>query len=225
MAEKRDWGAIFGLGVQVGILCVLAWLVYKVKTWYNDESTRPTWLISILNIGNPVKYKKMTNYYPYDSNLTVLYDTKNTTANTCAANCSVTYGCNGIIWSPTADPKCQQVTSDFGTSIMVPRPGTDTYFKSSRNGSKWGFVKRTTSDYGFHSNVANQHYGTISTELDPVKLSNTCINQHTSNCAGFSTDTNLSQTWFIKDYSNVESSSNVTSYTLSLLTTAHWVEV
>lgn len=210
-----DWQQVFDVFMRVVMVGILIWIGYTLKKWYSDESTRPSWLISIINIGYPEKYKKLSGMYPYDSNLSIVVDTKSTSANTCMANCSVTYACNGTIW---ANATCSHVTSDFGKSIMVPRSGSDVYVKMSRTSPKWGFVSYPGKDLGFSSNVASQHYGTISTETNPEKLSNICIQQFlTSNCEGFSTDTNLNQTWFVTNASNIESVSNVNSYVLQLL--------
>jgi hypothetical protein len=221
MAQQGvKWGQILEVAWKAVIVCIVLYIAYTLKKYYSDPSTRPSWLIGIINIGNPVKYNKMTGMYPYDSNISVIEDTHSTTANLCASNCSVVYNCNGIIWDST----CKQVTSNFGKAIMVPRSGVDTYFKTTSTFPKYGFVS-LAKDLAFHSNVAKQHYGTISNEVNPEKLSNLCINQYTSNCVGFSTNVESNTTWFVNDYSNTEATSNVSSYVLTLLTGSRWTEV
>ena len=203
--------------VMVGLLI---WIGITIKKWYNDASTRPKWIANFLLMFYPVKYYKMAGSAPaVNSNLVMTQDSTSTTANACASNCSTTSGCNGFVFFSNT---CIQVSSDFGKAMMIPGPGTDTYFRQDTNSPKYGFVSQT-GDYAFASNVVSQRLGSILSIADPVALSNTCISQSSSNCIGFSyTTTAPAQAWLVKDTSNSVTTSNVSSFVIAQLTSGDW---
>lgn len=205
--------------VMVGLLI---WIGITIKKWYNDASARPKWIANFILMFYPVKYYKMTGSTPaVNSNLMLTVDSTSTTANACASNCSTAVGCNGFIFSSNT---CTQVSSDFGKAMMVPKPGTDTYFRQDTNSPKYGFVSQT-GDYAFASNVTSQRLGSILSVADPVALSNTCISQSSSNCIGFSyTTTAPAQAWLVNNTSNSVTTSNVASFVIAPLTSGDWTD-
>jgi hypothetical protein len=220
-----DVGQAVKLAITIAVLGLVAWAIYTITQWYKDPSKRPQWVIMFLNIFSPVTYDKMPGYVPTANstlNISTMYtfDPNSTTANACASNCSVNYSCNGIIFN---SGNCYQVSNSFGSLIMIPEAGYDTYIRSSAVHPKWGFVS-DTKDYAFatNPNLLSQHLGSPVNSTDPYTLSLNCIGQSTSNCAGFSTDSFMKQTWFVKDVSNNASTSNVSSYLLNTLTSANW---
>jgi hypothetical protein len=205
--------------VMVGLLI---WIGITIKKWYNDASTRPKWMANFILMFYPVKYYKMTDSMPsLNSNLVMTLDSTSTTANACASNCSTTVGCNGFVFYSN---KCTQISSDLGKAMMVPDPGKDTYFRQDKNSPKYGFVT-DTGDFAFSSNLVSQRLGSMLSIADPVALANACISQSSSNCIGFSyMTTTPAQAWLVKDTSNVESTSNVMSYSLAQLSSGNWVD-
>jgi len=219
-----DIGAAISLGSSLVMLGLLIWLAISVKKWYNDASKRPRWLMSILLVFSPVKYNIMINTVPnLQSNLIMVADTVSITANTCASNCSGVYDCTGFVFN-RATNVCTQVRGDFGKAIMIPKASYDTYFRQDKNSPKYGFVKQD-GDFAFSSNLVNQRMGSLLTIVDPYELSNTCIKQSTSNCVGFSYTTNVPlNSWIVNSTSNIESTSNVSSYALSQLFAGNWAD-
>jgi len=106
---------------------------------------------------------------------------------------------------------------------MVPQSGVDTYIKKTAVHPKYGFVS-SAKDYAFDATVVSQRYGTTLNSTDPNALSLNCIGQSSSNCSGFSTDSFMKQTWFVNDLSNTASTANVSSYTLTTLSSANWTD-
>ena len=214
---------MISIGKTLVIIGLLIWIGVTTKKWYSDTSTRPQWLVSFLVIFFPVHYDIMTGMIPHpDSNVTTIVDTSSKTANTCASNCSTLYGCNGFIFQKSTTT-CSQVTNDFGLNIMVPNTDYDTYIRQDKNHPKYGFLHRADpSDYAFSSNLVNQRLGSILSVTDPYKLANTCIQQASSNCVGFSFNSSTSNAWLVNDVSNIESTSNTVSYQYTLLTASSW---
>ena len=217
-----NWDKALQLLQSLVMFGLLIWLFITMKKWYNDESTRPKWLMSLIVTFSTVKYNKMTNTSPFvDSNVTVVVDSTSTTADKCASNCSTTYNCNGFVYMSNT---CTYVMSDFGTIMMVPKSGVDTYFRQDKNSPKYGFTP-ASGDFAFSSNVASQRMDSMMTVVDPYQLANTCIQKHTSNCVGFSyTTVDPKQSWLVNNTSNIESTANVMSYSLDLLGSGDWAE-
>ena len=219
-----DYDKAFQLGQSLVMLGILIWLGVTMKKWYNDEASRPRWLLSLIVTIYAVKYNKMTGSVPIPkSNVIFVSDSSSTTPAKCAANCSTTFDCTGFTFTSNS---CTQVMGDFGKAMMVPKAGWDTYFRQDKNGPKYGFVQQT-GDFAFSnsSNVVGQRMGSMLTIVDPYELANTCIAQSSSNCLGFSyTTVNPKQSWLVNNTSNIESTANVMSYSLDLLGTADWSE-
>ena len=209
-----DIGQAISLGIKLAILGVIIWIAVTLKKWWNSPGDRPTWVVSIVNMFQPVSYKKLTGLSPlFNSNVVTIADSS-PTSNACASNCSMVSTCNGFFFSNNV---CKQISSDFGTIVMVPSTG-DTYVKSTSNTPKWGFMLQNPGvDYAFDSNVSSQHYGSLINETDPTLIANTCIQQATSNCVGFSTNTSTKQTWLVNSTSNNATTSNVTSYSYGII--------
>ena len=219
-----DFGQAVTLTITVVIFSLVAWAVYTIVQWYKDPSKRPRWVTSFLNIFSPVKYDKMSGYVPYANatatDITTLYtlDSSSKTANACASNCSLDYSCNGIVF---AHGNCYQVKDDFGTLIMNPDTSADTYIKGSSGHPKYGFVP-SVKDYAFDPTLLSQHLGSPINQVLSNVLSINCMSQSASNCSGFSTDSFMKQTWFVKDLSNTAATANVSSYILTSLSSANW---
>lgn len=210
-----------GQALHLAFLCVitglLIWLGISVKDWYNNPGDRPSWLINIINVFNKPTYQVIKGLAPASSNLNIITDTGSVTANACASNCSMSYACNGFTFN-NSTANCQQVTSDFGTLVMIPYDSNaplsiDTYVKSGSNLPKWGFLAQAAgTDYAFASNLISQELGTVYSSNNSTLMANTCIQNASSNCVGFSINTNTISAWLVNSTANTATTANVISY-------------
>ena len=224
-----DIGQVFHIVIMLTILGLLIWLGVTIKDWYSNPGDRPTWFVSILNVFSPVKYQRLNAMGPYmTSNVSSTPDSS-PTANACASNCSVSYGCNGFVWNNTTS-NCTQIKSDFGTLVMIPQDSNspvsmDTYIKTSANMPKWGFMLMTPGlDYAFASNLVSQELGTVYSSNNSTLMANTCIQNASSNCVGFSINTNTINTWLVNSTANTATTANVMSYSYGILPTTSFVD-
>jgi len=223
-----DWGQVIHIAFTVTILALVIWIGVKIKDWYSNPNDRPSWVVSILNVFSPVTYQRLSAMGPYmTSNVSSTPD-PSPTANACASNCSVSYGCNGFIWNNTTS-NCTQIQSDFGTLVMIPQDSNspvsiDTYIKTSANMPKWVFLlTQPGTDYAFASNLVSQELGTVYSSNNSTLMANTCIQNSSSNCVGFSINTNTSNTWLVNSTANTTTTANVISYVYGIIPTTSFV--
>lgn len=201
----------FGMALLITV-CIVVFFTFA-KKWYDTPSERPSWLIYIVNVANPVSYKKLAGAHPFiDANVSMTVTDTSTIAD-CASNCTNSSDCLGFVYT---SGHCEQYKTDFGKLVMLSTDGVDTHVKSTSNLPKWGYIKQPAGDdYAFDPVVANQHYGSLLASKDPKYLSNLCTTQFTTNCIGFSFDT--SNAWLINSTANVITTSNVQSYLVDLI--------
>ena len=94
----------------------------------------------------------------------------------------------------------------------------DTYIKTSANMPKWGFMLMTPElDYAFASNLVSQELGTVYSSNNSTLMADTCIQNASSNCVGFSINTNTINTWLVNSTANTATTANVISYSYGIL--------
>ena len=206
--------AIGGLVFQAAILGLLIWLVYKAYECSTDNSKCSTFIYSIIRSGT--KYDKYNGLVPL-SNVEAILDSKVTSANTCAAWCTKTYGCNGFVWDGA---KCSQL-NDPTSALLVPSMG-DTYVVQDADHPMAGFVARPAGQ-DFSSNVA-QKLGSLLTNTTPTACASNCKDQAlTGNCVGFSMLTS-NNCQLVSNIANVVTTANVHSYVWTSLSASNYSE-
>jgi len=204
--------AIGGLVFQAAILGLLIWLVYKAYQCGTDNSMCSTFIYNIIRTGT--KYDKYMGLVPV-SNVEAIDDSKVTSANTCAAWCTKTYGCNGFVWNGTT---CSQLT-DPTSALLVPSTG-DTYVVQDADHPMAGFVARPAGQ-DFSSNVA-QKLGSMLTNTNPTLCASNCKDQAlTGNCVGFSMLTS-NNCQLVSNIANVVTTTGVQSYVWTTLSASNY---
>jgi len=206
--------AIGGLVLQAAILGLLIWLVYKAFQCGTDNSKCSTFIYNIIRSGT--KYDKYSGLVPL-SNVEAIIDSKVTSANTCAAWCTKTYGCSGFVWNGTT---CSQL-NDPASALLVPSTG-DTYVIQDADHPMAGFVARPVGQ-DFSSNVA-QKLGSLLVDTTSTACASNCKDQAlTGNCVGFSMLTSNS-CQLVSNIANVVTTANVQSYVWTALIASNYSE-
>jgi hypothetical protein len=204
--------AIGGLVFQAAILGLLIWLVYKAYQCGTDNSMCSPFIYNIIRTGT--KYDKYMGLVPV-SNVEAIDDSKVTSANTCAAWCTKTYGCNGFVWNGTT---CSQLT-DPTSALLVPSTG-DTYVVQDADHPMAGFVARPAGQ-DFSSNVA-QKLGSMLANTNPTLCASNCKDQAlTGNCVGFSMLTS-NNCQLVSNIANVVTTTGVQSYVWTTLSASNY---
>ena len=210
--------AFAGLGLQLAIIGLLIWLVYKAYECASDNSTCSKAVYGIIRTG--------TKYDKYKDHVTstqgeLIDDSKVTSANTCAKWCTKTYGCNGFVWQ---DGKCYQTPGDdTKTLLLIPDSTGTTYINKDADHPGSGFRYITPVGTDFSSNV-EQRLGNIITATTIPDCALKCIEELESNCIGYSYLTTAKTCQLVSNIANTVITSNMMSYTLTTLSSSDYTD-
>jgi hypothetical protein len=207
-----------GLGLQVVIIGLLIWLVYKAYECGTDNSKCSRTIYSFIRTGT--KYDKYTNLTTSTQG-ELVDDSKVTSANTCAKWCTATYGCNGFVW---ANGKCFQTPEDDTKSlILVPMESSATYINKDADHPVAGFKYKAPAGTDFSSNVA-QRLGDLISSVTNLECALGCIEKKESNCIGYSYLTTSNTCQLVSNIANTVITTNMMSYTWSSLTSDDYTD-
>lgn len=193
-----------GLGLQLVIICLLLWLVYKGYECASDNSTCSPTIYGIIRMSTKYdKYSDTGVVTPVES----ISDSSVTSANTCAKWCTKTYGCNGFVWNGVG---CGQITADPTTLTTIPASGTTLYVNKDIGHPTTGFVTRPAGDD--FSNKVEQRLNSPTTGSISLCAQN-CVSNVSSNCIGFSYTISSNTCQLVSNIANVVTTTGVQSYT------------
>lgn len=210
--------AFVGLGLQLVVIGLLIWLVYKAYECASDNSKCSKTIYSIIRTGT--KYDKYTDHVTSTQG-DIIDDSKVTSANTCAKWCTSTYGCNGFVWR---DGKCYQTPGDSTKALLlIPDSAGVTYINHDADHPVAGFRYITPLGKDFSSNVA-QRLGDIITATTIPDCALKCIEKLESNCIGYSYLTSAKTCQLVSNIANTVITSNMMSYTWTTLSSTDYTD-
>jgi hypothetical protein len=208
---------IAGLVFQVAIIGLIVWLVYKAYECGTDNSKCSKFVYGLIRTGT--KYDKYVDRVPSTQG-ELINDTKVKSANTCAAWCNKTYGCNGFVWDGT----CHALAGDDPKMLtLIPAPGATLYIDQNVDHPGAGFRYIGPAGTDFSSNVS-QRLGTVIPNSTITNCAKSCIDQMTSNCIGYSLLTTSNTCQLISNISNTVVTSNIVSYTWGTYSSTDYTE-
>jgi|694.fasta_scaffold04125_2 hypothetical protein len=208
--------AFAGLGLQLVIIGLLIWLVYKAYECATDNSKCSKTVYSIIRTGT--KYDKYTDYITSVQG-ELIDDSDVKSANTCAKWCTKTYGCNGFVWR---DDKCYQTPGDDTKNLLlIPDSTGATYINKDADHPIAGFRYITPVGKDFSSNV-EQRLGDIITATTIPDCALKCIEKLESNCIGYSYLTTAKTCQLVSNIANTVITSDMMSYTWTTLSSTDY---
>jgi hypothetical protein len=210
--------AFAGLGIQLVVIGLLIWLVYKAYECASDNSKCSKTIYSIIRTGT--KYDKYSKFSPSTAG-ELIDDSDVTSANTCAKWCTKTYGCNGFFW---VGDKCYQTPGeDTKTLLLIPNNDTTTYINHDVDHPTAGFRYITPVGTDFSSNV-EQKLGDIITATTIPDCALKCVEKLESNCIGYSYLTSAKTCQLVSNIANTVITSNMMSYTWTTLSSSDYTD-
>lgn len=206
-----------GLGLQLVIIGLLIWLVYKAYECASDNSTCAPSIYALIRTGT--KYDKYKDKIP-SSRGDVIDDKDVKSANTCAKWCTKTYGCNGFIWK---DDSCYELVGGDESKkiVLIPDSTASTYINADVDHPGSGFRYITPVGTDFSSNV-QQRLGDIITATTISDCALKCIDKLESNCIGYSFLNTNKTCQLVSNIANTVITSNMMSYTWSTLSSSDY---